>query len=170
VSVPLPNFWPPVVVEKCHQKIPLGLLEVPTFDPRRPFARPSFLYNRYISRCWKEFDSRGEEHLLVLLTPEKVPLSNTQTCNRMHLVLSKIRRWSQDNGLSLGRTTDRLFNTTVLVCTEALLTHKRLWIYWHNITPDSATALTVVSLSVSNFWVLTSFFFTSFWSLTSFWP
>jgi hypothetical protein len=32
VSVPLPNFWPPVVVEKCQKKIPLGLLEGPTFD------------------------------------------------------------------------------------------------------------------------------------------
>ena len=29
VSVPLPNFWPPVVVEQCQQKIPLGLLENP---------------------------------------------------------------------------------------------------------------------------------------------
>ena len=63
VSVPLPNFWSPVVVEKCLQKIPLGLLEGPTFDPRRPFTRPSFLDDRHISRCWKEFDRRGEEVL-----------------------------------------------------------------------------------------------------------
>ena len=70
----------------------MGLLEGPTFDPSRPFARPSFLDNRHISRCWKEFDSRGEEHLLVLLTPEQVPLSNTQNYSRIHLVLRKIRR------------------------------------------------------------------------------
>jgi hypothetical protein len=76
VNVPLPNFWTPVVVEQCHQKIPVGLFEGPTFDPIRPFTHPPFLDNRHISRCWKECDSRGEEHLLVLLTLEQIPLSN----------------------------------------------------------------------------------------------
>jgi hypothetical protein len=84
-----------LVVEQCHQKIPLGLLEDPVTDPTfrvpsHPFPHQSFLDNRHICRCWKEFDSLGEEQVLVLLPPEHIPLSNVQTCSRIHLVLSKI--------------------------------------------------------------------------------
>jgi hypothetical protein len=112
LSVPLPNFWNPVVVEQCQQKILLGPLEGPTFHPRHPFPRPSVLDNRHICRCWK-----GEELLLVLLPPEQIPLSNAQTYSRMHLVLSKIRRWAQHSCLSLTRAAGQLLKTTVLVCT-----------------------------------------------------
>jgi hypothetical protein len=81
VSVPLSNFRPPVVVEQCQQKILLGLLERLTFHPSHTFTRPSFFDNRHICRCWKEFDSLGEEQVLVVLPPELVSHSPVQCSN-----------------------------------------------------------------------------------------
>jgi hypothetical protein len=37
LSVPLPYFGTPVVVEQCQQKIPLESFEGPTFHPSHPF-------------------------------------------------------------------------------------------------------------------------------------
>jgi hypothetical protein len=65
VSVPLSNFRPPVV-EQSQQKIPLGLVEDPTFDPLCVKLSCRGGFSRRVTVPYPV------ERILVIITPENL--------------------------------------------------------------------------------------------------